>query len=310
MQTYHAGRPPAPLLRCLCAAQLTHPLSATRFTRCQHRAPRGHSSGQLISLEWHQKILTSRAASSTDRCSQSEGDTAARMTFFCSLFFAFSWKTNCTIYSSKFWHELFLVMSMKNMLFGQDDYFFFAAIPWLTTGKKKSNVVSPPYCQRGIQFWKHIPGSVVSRKSTLVTLPCKYCTSIWHVCVKKKREERTTATSNSSRQLHLGRFWQGEGNTPRVWPAVAAADFRPLLSFSQTSLERWQRGPCHTPPCCGWKRTARQRWVHAADPDSHTAAAGSALPTGLLSPVTPCQPSVRWAPRRTTGAKVTKKNNN
>lgn len=89
---------------------------------------------------------------------------------------------------------------------------------------------------------------------------------------------------------------------------VTSGGARWLLSSSylQTLPEPWQRGPCHTPPCCGWKQTARQCWVHAADPDSSTAAVGWALPTGLLSPVTPCQPSACSAPRRTTGAKVKK----
>lgn len=73
--------------------------------------------------------------------------------------------------------------------------------------------------------------------------------------------------------------------------------------FSQSLQERLRRGLCRTRQCCGWKRTARQRWTRTADLDS-TPVVGWAPTSGRCSPLTPYHPWVCWALRTTTWAKV------
>lgn len=76
-----------------------------------------------------------------------------------------------------------------------------------------------------------------------------------------------------------------------------------LLPPPQTLQELLQHGLYHMQQYYEWNQTARQCSTRAADLDN-TTVVGWALLTGLLSPVTPCQPWVCSALRRTTEVKV------
>lgn len=110
-----------------------------------------------------------------------------------------------------------------------------------------------------------------------------------HVVLTVKQLPRCYNLTSAAESSHL------------VW-CQCSLTFLPFYYF-QTLPEPWQPGPYPMQRCYGWNQTARQCSAPAADLDS-TTAAGWAFLTGLLSPVTLCQPWVCSALRRTTGAKV------
>lgn len=121
--------------------------------------------------------------------------------------------------------------------------------------------------------------------------------SIWF----RSLEVEVNSTDTIGRSSMRPPVWQS------YWEPWHLREIAPLCVsiFSQSLLERWRRGPCHTRRCCEWKPTARQRWTRSADPDS-TAAVGWAPASGPCSPVTLYHPWVCSALRRTTWVKVKK----